>query len=158
MPENWPVRFIDENIAAGERRRFAWADVVLVSGMHVQAAADPRHRRAARMTAGKVVVLGGPSVSAAPEMYPEIDYLHIGEIGDATDALIARLDESVRAARAQMRFETEERLPLSDFPIPAYDLFRSKSYLMLHAAVLQRAVRTSASSATSPTSTAASRG
>ena len=31
---------------------------------------------------------------------PDFDYLHIGEIGDATDALIATLDEIVAAARA----------------------------------------------------------
>ena len=77
--------------------------------MHIQA---PQIRDIARRAhaAGKVAALGGPSVSASPEMYPEIDYLHIGEIGDATDALIARLDESVAPPAAQMRFETDERL------------------------------------------------
>ena len=30
-----------------------------------------------------------------------------------------------------MRFETKERLPLQDFPIPAYDLIPLKNYLML---------------------------
>ena len=43
----------------------------------------------ARTRPGKVVMLGGPSASASPEMYPDIDYLHIGEMGDATDQLIA---------------------------------------------------------------------
>ena len=42
-----------------------------------------------------MAVLGGPSASAAPEMYPDFDYLHIGEMGDATDQIIALLDESV---------------------------------------------------------------
>jgi hopanoid C-2 methylase len=36
-----------------------------------------------------VIALGGPSVSSAPDMYPDLDYLHIGELGDATDRLIA---------------------------------------------------------------------
>src|SRR5262249_24431131 len=36
MPESWPVRFIDENIARATAADFAWADVVLVSGMHIQ--------------------------------------------------------------------------------------------------------------------------
>src|SRR2546425_13046616 len=87
MPQCWQVRFVDENICRARAADFKWADIVAVSGMHVQA--GQIHNIAARAhAAGKVVVLGGPSVSAAPEMYPEVDYLHIGEIGDGTDRLI----------------------------------------------------------------------
>ncbi len=130
MPKEWPVRFIDENIRKATAAELAWADVVLVSGMHVQC--QQIHDIAERAhAAGKVVMLGGPSASASPEMYPDIDYLHIGEMGDATDRLIACLDESVARPPAQVRFETKERLPLQDFPIPAYDLIPLKNYLML---------------------------
>jgi radical SAM superfamily enzyme YgiQ (UPF0313 family) len=130
MPEGWPVRFIDENIRKATAAELEWADVILVSGMHVQR--QQIHDIAERAhAAGKVVMLGGPSASASPEMYPDIDYLHIGEMGDATDRLIACLDESVARPSAQIRFETKERLPLQDFPIPAYDLIPLKNYLML---------------------------
>ena len=37
MPESWPVRFVDENIRKATAAEIAWADVVVVSGMHVQA-------------------------------------------------------------------------------------------------------------------------
>ena len=63
-------------------------------------------------------------------MYPEIDYLHIGEMGDATDALIARLDESVTSPPAQVKFQTSERLPLGDFPTPAYHKVPLGQYLI----------------------------
>jgi radical SAM superfamily enzyme YgiQ (UPF0313 family) len=130
MPEGWPVRFIDENIRKATTAEFEWADVILVSGMHVQG--QQIHDIAERAhAAGKVVTLGGPSASASPEMYPDVDYLHVGEMGDATDRLIACLDESVARPPAQIRFETKERLPLQDFPIPAYDLIPLKNYLML---------------------------
>src|SRR5499425_1614414 len=130
MPQEWQVRFIDENIRKASDADFAWADAVLVSGMHVQA--PQIHDIAARAhAAGKVVLLGGPSSSASPEMYPEIDYLHIGELGDATDQLIARLDESIARPSAQLRLETKDRVPLHDFPIPAYDLIPLRNYLML---------------------------
>jgi radical SAM superfamily enzyme YgiQ (UPF0313 family) len=130
MPENWPVRFIDENIRQATPADFAWADVVVISGMHVQAGQvhDITERAHA---AGKPVMLGGPSASAAPEMYPDIDYLHIGEMGDATDQIIALLDQSAARPAEPMRFVTKERLPLQDFPIPAYDLIPLKNYLML---------------------------
>src|SRR5438046_9605707 len=38
LPQSWEVRFIDENMKRATRRDFDWADVVLVSGMHIQAA------------------------------------------------------------------------------------------------------------------------
>jgi hopanoid C-2 methylase len=129
VPAHWPVRFIDENIASASAADFAWADVVLVSGMHVQAPHIHDIARRAK-AAGKVTALGGPSVSSAPEMYPDFDYLHVGEIGDGTDALISRLDESCAPPTAQVKFETVERLPLPDFPVPAYNLIKLDRYLL----------------------------
>ena len=129
MPEQWPVRFIDENIRPASAADFAWADVVLVSGMHVQAPQIHDIARRAK-AAGKVTALGGPSVSGAPEMYPDFDYLHVGEIGEATDNLLARLDESCAPPPAQVCFETIERLPLAEFPVPAYHLIRLDRYLL----------------------------
>ena len=129
MPEPWPVRFIDENIGPASAADFAWADIVMVSGMHVQAPQIYDIARRAK-AAGKVTVLGGPSVSGAPEMYPDFDYLHVGEIGEATDKLLARLDEDCEPPPAQVRFETIERLPLSEFPVPAYHLIRLDRYLL----------------------------
>src|SRR6266571_124233 len=88
---------------AGERRRFQMGRCRSGQRHAHPGAADPRY-----CTAGKTTVLGGASVSGAPELYPEYDYLHIGEIGDATDRLIACLDNSVAPAPAQTRFETTE--------------------------------------------------
>jgi hopanoid C-2 methylase len=129
MPPQWPVRFIDENIAPASAADFAWADAVFVSGMHIQAPQIHDIARRAK-AAGKVVVLGGPSVSGAPEMYPDCDYLHIGELGDGTDRLIAQLDADCAPPPAQARFEIIERLPLCDFPVPAYHLIRLDRYLL----------------------------
>src|SRR5947209_1373753 len=120
MPERWPVRFIDENIRRANAADFAWADIVVVSGMHVQAPQINNIVERAH-AAGKAVVLGGPSASASPEIYPQVDYLHIGEMGDATDRIIALIDQGAARPAQQLRFETKERLPLTDFPIPAYD-------------------------------------
>jgi len=130
MPPQWQVRFVDENIERASKADLDWADVVLVSGMHVQAA-QIRDIHSRAKAAGKVAVLGGPSASASPEMYPEVDYIHIGELGDGTDALVATLDKSIAAPPTQICFETKERLSLTDFPIPAYHLIPLARYLML---------------------------
>ena len=129
LPSNWPVHFVDENIAPATAEDFAWADAIFVSGMHIQAPQIHDIARRAK-AAGKVVALGGPSVSGAPEMYPEFDYIPVGEIGDGTDKLIASLDEDCAPPAAQIRFETAERLPLPDFPVPAYNLIRLDRYLL----------------------------
>ena len=129
MPESWPVRFVDENIASATPEDFAWADVVFVSGMHVQAPRIHDIRRRAH-EAGKVAALGGPSVSGSPEWYDDFDYLHVGEMGDSTDRLIALLDESVARPATPIRLDTLERLPLPDFPAPAYEQAPLKRYLI----------------------------
>ena len=129
MPAHWAVRFIDENIQPASVADLAWADAVFVSGMHIQAPQIHDIGRRAK-AAGKVTALGGPSVSGAPEMYPDFDYIHVGEIGDGTDRLIATLDDDCTPPPAQVRFETAERLPLPDFPIPAYHLVRLDRYML----------------------------
>ena len=129
VPAGWQVRFVDENIDAAKPEDFAWADAVFISGMHVQ-----RHRmddicRRAH-AAAKPAVLGGPSVSACPELYPEFDYIHIGEIGDATAELFAMLARDCARPPAQVRLETRERLPLDRFPVPAYELVSFEYYFL----------------------------
>ncbi len=129
LPESWEVRFVDENIAPATAADYRWADVVMTSGMHIQRPQinrinDQAHR------AGKVTWIGGPSVSGCPEYYPDFDLLHLGELGDATDRLIEHLDHTIERPPQQLRFETQERLPLNEFPIPAYHLLNLKQYFL----------------------------
>src|SRR6185369_10967463 len=73
---------------------------------------------------------GGPSVSACPDYYPSFDYLHIGELGDATDDLIETLDRDPSRPQAQVALTTKERLPMTDFPVPAYELAEISRYFL----------------------------
>src|SRR6185437_6716608 len=120
---------VDENIRPASADEFAWAEIVFVSGMHVQKDEIKAIAHRARAL-GKVTVLGGPSVSSSPEQYPEFDYLHLGEIGDATDALISVLDIEASPPSTQRRFATEERLALAEFPIPSYELIEGRRYFL----------------------------
>jgi radical SAM superfamily enzyme YgiQ (UPF0313 family) len=129
LPSNWEVRFIDENMQRAQRADFEWADAVFVTGMHIQSAEIHDLCRRAK-ACGKVTALGGPSVSAAPEKYPDYDYLHIGELGEATDFLIARIDATSDAPPRQIRYASAKRLPLTEFPYPAYNLVQLDKYLL----------------------------
>lgn len=129
LPPEWAVRFVDENIRPVGEDDLAWADVVFLTAMHVQRGRVEELNRRAH-AAGRVTVLGGPSVSACPELYPDVDLLHIGELGDATDALLARLARDVRRPAVQEEYRTVDRRALADFPPPAYGLIDLQDYLL----------------------------
>ena len=56
------------------------------------------------------VAIGGPSVSACPDYYPSFDYLHVGELGDATNELIARLARDPSRPEQQVVLTTKDRV------------------------------------------------
>jgi radical SAM superfamily enzyme YgiQ (UPF0313 family) len=129
LPPTWQVRFIDENMKVASDADLAWAEVVFVSGMHVQ---RPQiHDICARAhKAGRVAVLGGPSVSACPDYYPNFDYLHVGEMGDATQALFEMLAADCARPTKQVILTTQERKPLTEMPAPAYQLAEIDRYFL----------------------------
>ena len=129
VPKEWQVRFVDENIRPVQESEFAWADAIFVSGMHIQREQIFDLARRAHC-AGKVIALGGPSVSAAPEYYAEVDLLHCGEVGDGTLELFCRLDETVARPEQQIVYRTVDRLPMTEFLTPAYQLIDIRQYLL----------------------------
>jgi radical SAM superfamily enzyme YgiQ (UPF0313 family) len=129
FPSHWEVRFVDENVKPASDRDLRWADAVLVSGMHIQRQQiNAINARAHAL--GKLTALGGPSVSGCQDYYPDFDYLHIGELGDATDNLIAAFARSTQRPAQQQIFTTAERLRLADFPTPAYHLAGIHNYFL----------------------------
>lgn len=129
LPPEWEVRFVDENMRTAQAEDYQWADVVFISGMHVQRADIEAITRAAHRQ-DKLTVLGGASVSGCPEYYPEVDIVHVGELGDATDELIKYIDRYTARPARQMRFETKQRLALDQFPLPAYHLIDVSRYFL----------------------------
>ncbi|MBE9206987.1 B12-binding domain-containing radical SAM protein [Nostoc sp. LEGE 06077] len=129
LPQEWEVRFIDENLHPAKKADYQWADVVIVSGMHIQKPQIHQINQLAHCE-GKITVLGGPSVSGCPEYYPDFDILHLGELGDASDRMIEYLDQNHTRPAEQIRFVTQERLPLTEFPTPAYHLLNLNHYFL----------------------------
>ncbi|NGX93684.1 MAG: B12-binding domain-containing radical SAM protein, partial [Candidatus Afipia apatlaquensis] len=129
LPAGWEVRFIDENIRAATDEDFIWADAVFVSGMHIQRPQINDICRRAHQH-DLAVALGGPSVSACLEYYPDFDYLHVGELGDATEELFRRLGRDTSRPEKQVVLTTQERREMSEFPIPAYELIPLERYFL----------------------------
>ncbi len=129
MPENWQIRFIDENNRPATKDDMGWADAVFTSGMHIQRESicdviSRAHR------AGKSAILGGPSATSAPEWYPEADIIHAGEVGDATFKLFEMIDQASSRPAQQMILRTSQRLPMTEFPPPAYHLIDIGQYFL----------------------------
>ena len=59
-----------------------------------------------------------PSVSSAPDYYPDVDLLHRGELGDATLRLFQHLDETDRAARRAAHLPDHREAPDGRVPHP----------------------------------------
>ena len=129
LPQDWPVRFIDENIRPATDEDFEWAEAVFVSGMHIQRQQMIDICRRAHAF-DLAVALGGPSVSACPDDYPSFDYLHVGELGDATNDLIERLARDPSRPDRQVVLKTIDRVAMSEFPIPAYELAETRKYFL----------------------------
>ena len=129
LPEHWEVRFIDENVRLTTKDDFEWAEAVFVSGMHIQ---RQQMNDICRRAHGfdLPVAIGGPSVSACPDYYPDFDYLHVGELGDATDELIRRLSRDISRPSEQVVLTTKTRVDMCDFPIPRYELAEVTKYML----------------------------
>src|SRR6201984_505351 len=129
LPADWQIRFVDENIRAATKEDFEWAEAVFVSGMHIQRQQMNDICRRAHAY-DLAVAIGGPSVSACPDYYPSFDYLHVGELGDATNDLIARLAHDPSRPEQQVVLKTTDRLDMTSFPLPAYELADLKHYFL----------------------------
>jgi radical SAM superfamily enzyme YgiQ (UPF0313 family) len=129
LPAHWQVRFVDENLRRATREDFEWAEAVFVSGMHIQRQQmnDICYRA---HDFDLPVAIGGPSVSACPDYYPAFDYLHVGELGDATNDLIVRLARDTSRPPEQVVLKTKDRIDMSDFPVPAYELAEMRKYML----------------------------
>src|SRR5262249_35239921 len=129
LPKQWQVRFIDENIRPATEDDFTWAEVVFVSGMHIQR--QQMNDICCRAHEYDLpVAIGGPSVSACPDYYPSFDYVHVGELGDATDELIRRLAADTARPPRQGVFTTKDRVAMSEIPLPAYQLAEGRKCMV----------------------------
>ena len=130
LPSDWPVRLIDENVQPLAEADLRWADVVALSGMHPQRRRIQEILRQANAL-GKLTVLGGPSVSITPECYPQANLLHIGELGDGTAQLLDFLGTGPGKPARQLVFETGEKTPLDEQPLPVWRLLDVHRYLVM---------------------------
>ena len=123
VPRSWNKHLVDENVERLRDRDLAWADVALISAMHIQK--DALFAILARCRAfGLRTVVGGPIASSLSA--PEIDADHV-VIGEA-ESLIATLARDLEHGAAKPVYQAAERPAMETSPLPDLSLIKMHRY------------------------------
>jgi len=123
LPKAWKKRLVDANVEHLRDRDLAWADVALISAMHVQhnSLAAIVERCRAR---GLRTVVGGPIASSISAADLKVDHVVIGE----AESLIAGLAHDLEQRTAKLVYKAEERPAMETSPLPDFSLIKMNRY------------------------------
>lgn len=123
LPSAWNKRLVDTNVERLRDRDLDWADVVLLSGMHIQS--EPLVAIVERCRArGLRTVVGGPIASSLPAAELKADHIVIGE----AESLIAELARDLEQGTAKPLYQAAERPEMETSPLPDLGLIKMKRY------------------------------
>jgi len=123
LPRSWKKRLVDTNVECLRDRDLAWADVVLLSGMHIQrdSLLEIVERCQARCLR---TVVGGPIASSLPAAELKANHVVIGE----AESLIAGLARDLEQGTAKPIYQAAERPELTTSPLPDLSLIKMNRY------------------------------
>ena len=123
-PKNWNLRLVDRSFEALRDSDILWADLVMVSGMHVQR--DDIHETLLRARAlGKRTMIGGPYASSRPDTVLALaDHVVVGEPDEIFDQIAGALERG----SAQRLYVVHDKPDVSKTPVPRFDLLNIKKY------------------------------
>jgi len=130
LPGSWELRLVDLQVEPLRDGDLDWADVVLVSGMLVQAGSMRAVLSRARER-GKRTVVGGPAATSTPEAFPEADHVFQGEAEGRLDRLVAALASPGAPAPRVLSPDDGGRPGLEGAPVPRFDLLKLERYASL---------------------------
>jgi radical SAM superfamily enzyme YgiQ (UPF0313 family) len=123
LPASWNKRLVDTNVERLRDRDLAWADVVMLSGMHIQretlAAIVERCR-----ARGLRTVVGGPIASSLSAAELMADHVVIGE----AESLIGNLARDLEQGTAKAVYQSAERPEMETSPLPDLSLIKMRRY------------------------------
>ena len=128
LPREWQLRLVDLNVEPVTDRIWAWAELVMISGMIIQGPNMLALIREAKAR-GKTVVVGGPYPSSLPEevLQAGTDFLIRGEGENTLPLFLAALAQGQSGGV----IECNDKPDLATSPIPRYDLLNLADYANL---------------------------
>ncbi len=123
-PKSWELRLIDRAVEDLQDSDIEWADLVMMSGMHVQK--DDIHALLRRARAlGKRTMIGGPYASSEPDaLAPLADHVVVGEPDEVFGEIAADLERGT----ARSMYVIAEKPDVSKTPVPRFDLLKINKY------------------------------
>ena len=123
LPRTWKKRLVDTNVERLRERDLAWADVVLLSGMHIQRAPLVALVEQCRAL-GLRTVVGGPITSSLSQAELKADHIVIGE----AESLIGELARDLEQGTARPVYQAAERPAMETSPLPDLSLIKMRRY------------------------------
>ncbi len=123
LPRSWKKRLVDTNVERLRDRDLAWADVVMLSGMHIQRESLDAIVERCRAR-GLRTVVGGPIASSLSAAELKADHVVIGE----AEALIAELAQDLEQGKAKAVYQAAERPEMATSPLPDLSLIKMNRY------------------------------
>jgi radical SAM superfamily enzyme YgiQ (UPF0313 family) len=123
LPGSWSKRLVDTNVEQLRDRDLKWADVVMLSGMHIQRESLQAIEERCR-DRGLRTVVGGPITSSLPAEELKADHVVIGE----AEELIGELARDLERGEAKPIYQAAERPEMSTSPLPQLSLIKMKRY------------------------------
>jgi radical SAM superfamily enzyme YgiQ (UPF0313 family) len=123
LPGAWKKRLVDTNVERLKDADLAWADVAMISGMHIHreslvAIVERCHARGLR------TVVGGPIASSLSPADLKADHVVIGE----AESLIADLARGLEQGTAKAVYQATERPEMETSPLPDLSLIKMNRY------------------------------
>ncbi|HEV2388886.1 MAG TPA: B12-binding domain-containing radical SAM protein [Candidatus Acidoferrales bacterium] len=126
-PPNWAIRLVDRAFDELSDADILWADLVMISGMHVQKA-DIFDLLARARRLGKRTIVGGPFASSEPDrLLQHADHVVVGE----PDEAFAGIAEDLETGRARRLYSVGEKPDVSRTPAPRFELLRLEKYALM---------------------------
>jgi radical SAM superfamily enzyme YgiQ (UPF0313 family) len=128
LPKDWDLRLVELTVRDISEQEWTQCDIVMVSGMGVQAPGIFETLKEGRRR-GKIVVVGGPTAFHVPEeaLKAGADIVVKGE-GELAMPLVL---DAIARGESGVVIEAQGKPSLEDFPPPRFDLLDLKLYAQM---------------------------
>jgi len=123
LPQQWPKRLVDLNVAKLTEKDLAWADCAFISGMVVQRQ-SAREIIARCKEAGLKIVAGGPLFTSEYDQFEDVDHFVLHEAELTLPSFLTDLEKGC----ARHIYDTPEFCDIRKTPAPLWELIDLKHY------------------------------
>ena len=126
LPQEWEMKLVDRNVREVSEAEWAWAELVVISGMIVQKA-DMATQIGNAKQRGLPVAVGGPFASSTPDA-PELQLADF-KVLDEGEITLPMFIEAIQKGERSGRFSSNGVKPdVTGTPIPRFDLLELDAY------------------------------